>query len=207
MATESELTTAIERFRLATATPTATSTAATATPTAMTTAATATPTAMVTAATAAPTAMATEATATPTAPATTTATTVPGATVPNSAVALAYRHGWSAGHQAAVRGESDTAFMEIETFEQQQQQPRQHQQRHEPSRYQRGFEDGFHAGVEIRTAPQQAVIVPLIVSQVPPRSVLNLMIGHTNWLLGVLPSDSSEYAVGVMTRDWLLSLE
>jgi hypothetical protein len=134
------------------------------------------------------------------------ATTVPEATVPDSAVALAYRHGWSAGHQSAIRGESDTVVMEIETFEQQQQ-PQQRQQRYDPARYQRGFEDGFHAGVEVRTAPHRAVIVPPPVSQAPPRSVLNLMLGHTSWLLGVVPIDSEDYAVGVMTRDWLLSLE
>jgi hypothetical protein len=72
-----------------------------------------------------------------------------------NAIALAYRHGWSAGHQAAGRGEIDMLGETIAVYEGK---PRASQPTptHGPSRYQEGFQDGYRDGVCVRTASVRA---------------------------------------------------
>ena len=76
----------------------------------------------------------------------------------------------------------------------------------QPGAFQRGFEDGFAAGVEMRTAllPQPP---PPPVSTAPPRSVRNLMLGHASWVFGMTEPGSEEHEVSRMARDWLLDFE
>ncbi len=127
--------------------------------------------------------------ATPTTMTTTTATTTASSeSFAGSAIALAYAHGFE-----ACRSRMSTSLaVEFARVGR-------------PGAFQQGFEDGYAAGVERRTAvlPQPA---PPPVSTVPPRSVRTLMLGHACWVVGVTSPDSEDFAIAIMARDWLLSL-
>ncbi len=57
--------------------------------------------------------------------------------------------------------------------------------------YERGYRDGHSTRNKVG----------------PPASVSNLMIGHASWVIGVSSPDSEDFAVAIMARDWLRSLE
>jgi hypothetical protein len=80
--------------------------------------------------------------------------------------------------------------------------------------YERGFVQGFEAGVEIRTAPLRVVIPPPPVVQhvvvyglqSPPPRVVALMLGHASWLFGQTAPRSEDHETACMVRAWLLSV-